>query len=212
MHPPVCLLGNCGVRAWGQARCEGVVPQGASARQSHERAAPPGESDVLVCRVCLFDFLFVGWSSLDLKKAILLAGFHVRNGSIWLVSSLCNKRARTRTRTRTRTHTHTHTHTHSHSHSPPACTVRLQAADEMFASRNAAGLPENVIDLHGLHVQEALSYLEVRTLSLSSSSSVDQQHQVVVSVQLVSSVCSLQDSQSAKLSSCRLQAANLSGG
>jgi DNA-nicking Smr family endonuclease len=36
----------------------------------------------------------------------------------------------------------------------------------MFASRNAAGLPENVIDLHGLHVQEALSYLEILLIKL----------------------------------------------
>jgi hypothetical protein len=116
VHPPVCLPGNCGVRAWGQARCKGVVPQGASARQSHERAAPPGEPDVLVCRVCLFDSLFVCLSSLDLRELIgMLSGFHVRKGSIWLVSSLCNKRARTRTRTRARTHTHTHTHTHTFS-------------------------------------------------------------------------------------------------
>lgn len=41
-----------------------------------------------------------------------------------------------------------------------------EAAAEMFAERNKNGLPEDVIDLHGLHVQEALSYVEEFLLRL----------------------------------------------
>ena len=36
----------------------------------------------------------------------------------------------------------------------------LRAAEEMFAERNSSGLPPNVVDLHGLHVSEAVVYLE----------------------------------------------------
>ena len=39
-----------------------------------------------------------------------------------------------------------------------------EAAEEMFVQRNKSGMPENVVDLHGLHVQEALSCKDRRDI------------------------------------------------
>ena len=39
-----------------------------------------------------------------------------------------------------------------------------EAAEEMFVQRNKSGMAENVVDLHGLHVQEALSCKDRRDI------------------------------------------------